>query len=155
MLNRKRSTLLKTSFLKKYFLFPLACLSFLCAAQTLHAQIGAGNLELGVYNASVYNGGSAGSTGVAAGQSYTVALNLKGVTGNGGTTTYACYIAFSGGPFQVFNPFNSSTTTSLYMTVTWAVPPHPGPYVWYCTATYSGTYANGTVTTPYLTANAS
>jgi hypothetical protein len=137
--------MLKLNGVKKYFLSALACLFMLFAAQAMHAQAGPGTVTLGVDTTSVSNGGSDASETLTPG-TYTVAINLQGVTGNGGATSFACYVTNNGNTVEYFY---GSVTQSGLTTTPWTVT-LTGQYAWSCSASYNGHFS-GTVNTPTLT----
>lgn len=122
-----------------------ACLFMFYTSQTAHAQIGAGSLDFSIDNVTAENGYSDGGTGatVAPGTQLTGSVSVNGVTGNGGTTSVYCYANGS----QIFS---WSTSSSGYDTFSWT-PSSTGSYDLYCSGTWSGQYANGTVDTPTIT----
>jgi azurin len=119
------------------------------AAQAMHAQIGAGEVQLGVNTTTVSNGGTNATEALSTNTTYTVAISLQGVTGNGGSTSYSCYVTPSGGNTTLF--FSGSVTQSSLITTQWTTGSEGTSYVWYCTASYGGQHVNGTVTTPTIT----
>lgn len=132
--------------MKKSILGFAVCLPMLCASHSAQASIGAGNLELSVDNETVYNGMGSNQTGpnVTLGTTLTAAVMVQGVSGNGGTTYVTCYANGS----QIFS---EATTVSLTpATFTWK-PSAAGSYIVYCSADYTGNYANGTVYTDDIT----
>lgn len=135
--------------LKKYLLSAVAVFFMMFAAQAMHAQIGTGEVTLGVASASVYNGGSNATETLSTNTQYTVGINLQGVTGNFGTTSYSCYVTPANGNTTLFFP--GSVTQSSLVTTQWTTGPAATSYTWYCTASYSGEHINGTVTTPTIT----
>ena len=130
---------------KKYLVPAVACLTMMVAARSMHAQnIGAGNLTLSFDNQEVLNGypNENGSTVYPPVGQMTGVVTVNGVTGNRGTTYVICYDSIAG------NVFTWSTQVSgqgrFYLT------PAVGSHTMYCTADYTGYYANGNVTTGTL-----
>jgi hypothetical protein len=79
---------------------------------------------------------------VAPGTPLTAGVGVSGVTGNGGSTTVYCYANGN----QVFS---WTTSSSGGTTFTWT-PSSAGSFALYCSGTWSGTFANGTVSTPNI-----
>jgi hypothetical protein len=124
--------------------FKLAtCLSLLllCASHAAQAQIGSGSLELSIDNYTVMNGYNDGGTAYPTilGTQLTGTAEVNGVTGNGGTTTVYCYA----NNVQVLS---WSTTTNGQKSFTWK-PTTVGTYAFYCSGSWFGQHANGTVDT--------
>jgi hypothetical protein len=123
------------------------CFAMLCATYSAQAQnIGEGNLSLSLDDESVYNGFGGNPTGpaITLGTTLTAGVSVQGVSGNGGTTDVACYANGS----QIF--YKATTVSLTPATFTWK-PASAGSYTVYCSADYSGNYANGTVYTGDIT----
>lgn len=115
-------------------------IAMLCVSHMAFAQnIGIDNFQVSIDNASSYNGGgNATGSKVTLGATVTGYASVNGVTGNQGTTYVNCYSSPSG------LSFSKSTTTSTSWEFSWT-PSAVGTYTVYCSADYTGTYANGTV----------
>src|ERR1700739_1556435 len=126
-------------------LVPLLLILILCGGRAAQAQIGAGSLTFNIDNVTAENGFSDGGTGasITLGTQLTGHVGVTGVTGNGGTTTVKC---FSNGS-QIFS---WSTSTNGGSSFPWK-PSSTGNYVLYCSGTWAGRFANGTVNTPNIT----
>ena len=124
---------------------PLLLMLMVVGSPTAQAQIGAGSLTFVIDNVTAENGYNDGGTGasITLGTSLTGHAQVNGVTGNGGTTTVKC---FSNGS-QIFS---WSTSTNGGSSFPWQ-PSSTGNYVLYCSGTWAGRYANGTVYTPNIT----
>ncbi len=111
---------------------------------TVQAQIGAGSLTFSIDNVTAENGYNDGGTGasITLGTQLTGHVGVVGVTGNGGTTTVKCYSNGS----QIFSWSTSSNGGSSF---SWQ-PSSTGTYVLYCSGTWAGQHANGTVYTPNI-----
>jgi hypothetical protein len=130
--------------MKRFVLSLASCLFILCASHVAHAQIGAGNLTLNIDNTQVLNGeSSATGSSIATGTPLTGSVSVQGVSGNDGTTTVVCYENGN----QIFS---WSTSQNGQDTFSWT-PSSAGTYILYCSGTWHGTEANGTVDTPNLT----
>ena len=70
-------------------------------------------------------------------------VSVSGVTGNQGTTYISCYDSIQG---QIFS---YSTQVSAQIQVQWT-PTGSVTHNLYCSASYTGYYANGTVSTPNI-----
>ena len=130
-------------FSRKSILGFAALFSMMCISRITQAQnIGPGNLSLNIDGAYVLNGES-NSTGnsIATGTALTGYVSVEGVEGNGGTTTVSCYDALTGSSI-----FYWSTQIGGDASFTWT-PTTVGTHQLYCSGTWEGLYANGTVYT--------
>jgi hypothetical protein len=133
---------------KKYLLTAAACLFMLCAARSMQAQnIGPGNVELHIDNQSVYNGESNEvGPNVTLGTTLTGTISVNGVTGNRGTTYVSCYDSQAGLVFS----WSTQVTAQANFQFTPGMLNGNGSHAMYCTADYTGEYANGDATTATL-----
>lgn len=116
----------------------------LCSSRPAHAQIGSGSLRFTIDGHTALNGYNDGGTAnpIVLGTQLTGTLQVIGVTGNGGTTTVKCYA----NSVQILS---WSTTTDATHSVSWQ-PTAVGTYPLYCSGTWFGQHANGTVSTPII-----
>jgi hypothetical protein len=132
--------MLTLTVVKKYFLSAVAVLFMVFAAQAMHAQIGAGNVELTFDSQVAYNGyPNVTGPNVSANEPLTAGISVNGVTGNEGTTYVSCYDSKAGLIF--------SWSTQVTAHTTFQFSPAAGSHAMYCTANYTGEHVNGTATT--------
>ena len=130
----------------KTIVYAVACAGLLLPTQTAHATVfGSGILTFSIDGASVANGYYGVQTGnpVQVGVMQTGSVSVQGVTGNQGTTYISCYDNKQG------LIFSHSTQVNAQMPVQWT-PTISGSHSLYCSANYTGYYANGTVSTPNI-----
>ena len=131
----------------KSIVYAVACVGLLLPTQTAHATVfGSGIFTFSIDGASVANGYYGDQTGnpVQAGVMQTGSVSVQGVTGNQGTTYISCYDSKQG------LIFSYSTQVNAQVSVQWT-PSAPGAvHSLYCSANYTGYYANGTVSTPNI-----
>ena len=134
MPNRKRSI----------FKVITSLLTLLIGSHIALAQIGSGSLSLSIDNHYLFNVGSNQTAApIILGTQLTGLAGVTGVTGNGGTTTVKCYA----NNVQIFS---WSTSVNGQVSFPWK-PASTGTYVVYCSGTWFGQHANGTVNTATLT----
>ena len=130
----------------KSLLYIASCLFVLlaCGGRAALGQIGAGSLTFVIDNVTAENGVSDGGTGapITLGTSLLAGVGVHGVSGNGGSTSVQCYANGS----EIFSWNTSSDGQDNF---NWK-PTVTGEYSLYCSGTWTGRYANGTVTTPTI-----
>ncbi len=127
----------------KSIVYGAACVGLLLPTQTAHAGIGS-VLTFSIDGQSATNGIQGDQTGnpVQLGVMQTGYVTVQGVTGNQGTTYITCYDSKQG---QIFS---YSTQVSTQVAVQWTPTGTIGlTHSLYCSANYTGYYANGTVST--------
>ncbi len=129
----------------KSIVYAVACAGLLLPTQTAHATAFGSVLSFSMDGQTVRNQFSdvTGSP-VQSGVMQTGSVSVQGVTGNRGTTYIACYDSKQG------LIFSFSTQVDAQAPVQWT-PGDPGSiHSLYCSANYTGYYANGTVSTPNI-----